>query len=139
MTARTNILRVLRHHGLESAITDIEEHEANIFARPDGRRTLWLYVRENRWTRDPVSPAKLHPGAFVSYRERIAGKPALQVCWLRDGRVDIDLDFYNPWGGDLVSFIGHGAEVAWNLLRRAKTNQKQMARALGRRLGREIA
>ena len=138
MTARTNILRVLRHHGLESAITDIEEHADRIFARPDGQ-ALWLYVRENRWTRDPVSPAKLHPGAVVSYREPGAVMPAMQVCWFLDGRVEIDLDFAAPLGGDLASLVVHGFEVAWNWIRLRKTNQKQMAKALDRRFGKEIA
>ncbi|HWR49905.1 MAG TPA: hypothetical protein VN428_02290 [Bryobacteraceae bacterium] len=136
MTARVNILRALRHLGLDNAIADIVPAEDRIWARPVGDALL-DHIQAHRWTKDPGDPSALHSGAVSSYREPGAVMPALQVCWLVDGRVEIDLDFAAPLGGDLASFVVHGAEVLWHWLRRTKTNQFRMAKALDKRFGKE--
>ena len=73
MTARQNILRVLRHHGLESAIADIEEHADRIFARPDGQ-ALWLYVRENHYVIPPM-------GSPQNNTVTVTTMPTPAGCW----------------------------------------------------------
>jgi hypothetical protein len=136
VTARTNILRALREIGLADAITDIQAGEDRIWAQPVGEM-LWHRITERGWTRDPGDPGRLHTGAVSSYREPGAVMPAIQVCFLEDGRVEIDLDFAAPLGGDVASFVVHAIEVAWHWLRGTKTNQVRMAAALDKRFGHE--
>jgi hypothetical protein len=139
MTARENITRALRQAGMSNWFFDIEERDGKtdrIYATPLFTfRHMADEFRRLGWRKDPGNPSILHDGAVASFREPVAGKPALQVCLLCDGKVEIDLDFFNPWGGDVLSFVGHGIEVAWNWITRTKTNQVRMARALDKRFG----
>lgn len=132
VTARENIARVLAHLGLSDAVVITAEEADRVYAVPvDG--TIRRYVREAGWTKDPTDPSALHDGALESWREPGAVIPALQVCFLRDGRMEMDLDIAAPLGGDVVSFVVHAAEVARHWLSRTKTDQKRMARLLDKR------
>jgi hypothetical protein len=134
VTARANIERALAHLGLLSCVVITAEADDRVYGIPvDG--SLRRYVREAGWRKDPGDPSGLHDGALESWREPGAVIPALQVCFLKDGRVEIDLDIAAPLGGDVVSFVVHAAEIAWHWLTRSKTDQKRMAKLLDKRFG----
>lgn len=137
-TTRLNILRALGHAGLWlyiEALTVIEEQKDRIIVRVSNPQTLIAALNGGAWTQDFISPSFWHPNGKTSYREPGAVIPSLQICFRTDGLVDIDLDFFNPWGGDVVSFVGHGIEVGWHWLTRTKTSPTRMARALDKRFG----
>ncbi len=139
-TALSNISRALNELDLYYYFTNYRERAD----RPYGIDATPLLTFEalrsklaaRDFRRDPGKPLQSsHPGGLESWREGGAVSPALQICLLENGDVDIDLDFFNPWGGDLVSFIGHGLEVLWHWIRGTHTNQRLMAKALDRRFG----
>jgi hypothetical protein len=135
MTARANIERVLAHHCLSDAVVITAEEIDRVYGIPvDG--TLRRYVEDRKWTEDPGESEKFsHDGALASYREPNAVIPSMQICFLCDGRVEIDMDIFNPFGGDGVSLIGHGLEYIWHKVTRTKTNPRRMARLLDKRFG----
>jgi hypothetical protein len=138
-TALQNITRALRETYILHLFSCIEEREGKpdrVYAIPTCPfRQLREELRERGWTKDPGDPAVLHSGAIESWREGGAVMPALQICFLLGGAVEIDLDFAAPLGGDVASLVVHGAEVFWHWLWNTKTNPKRMAKALDRRFG----
>jgi hypothetical protein len=138
-TARYNIMRALGHAGLRSYVeTVIEEQKDRIIVRVTSPQMLVAELKLEGWSRDAIRPSFWHSKGLISYREPGAVIPSLQICFRADGLVDIDLDFFNPWGGDLVSFIGHGIEVGWHWISRTKTSPARMAKALDKRFGEEL-
>jgi hypothetical protein len=118
--------------GIAGTITDIEEGQDRIWAKPIGS-VLFDYIVQNGWTIDFIKPSLLHEGAKTSYREPNAVMPALQVCFLDNEKVEIDLDFANPIGGDVASLVVHAFEVGWHWIRRTKTNPVRMSKAIDKR------
>lgn len=135
MTASENIGRALRCVGLADDVDLVAEAADRVFYRPSPRLRGKLVTRG--WTRDPVSPEMLHAGAEESWREPGAVMPALQICFLRGGLVEADLDFAAPLGGDVVSAVVHFGEFLWHTVTGTRTNQRRMARALDRRFGKD--
>ena len=130
-TARQNIERALRHTYLFDLVEVTGEAEDRIYAVPHFDAELLCGMG---WTEDPKCVArKMHEGAVESYREPGAVMPALQITFLKDGKVDIDLDLAAPLGGDVASAVVHFCEVVWHKVSRTKSNQQRMAEWLNRR------
>ena len=62
--------------------------------------------------------------AVAGWREDVS-RAAAQVIWHRDGRIEVDFDYWNP--RDVVGIVGHLAEVAVNKVRRRKTDPWKVA------------
>lgn len=68
----------------------------------------------------------LHPGMLSTWREG-TNNLSMQVTFMRNGSVQIDIDPNNP----MFNFLGHAGDVAWDWLASTDTNYGAVANAFG--------
>lgn len=138
-TARENIERGLKAIGLACYVGSIVEERADrIIAIPSPyledelkRRCEPGYAPDSCWKRDAVVSGS-HGKGVRSYREASGCHPAMQICFRKDGKIDVDYD-YAAAGVDVVSASWHSWEFITNWLTGRKTDQRRVASLLDRR------
>lgn len=135
-TSDQNVLRVLKHLGVERSIRITLVKADRVFGWPVSDELL-RHVVLNQWRQDPPADVQRMHGAFISFREPDV-RPALQVVLHRADNsdawpyfVELDLDENAPvgaWGE-----IRHGWELLRNAVTRRKTDQAKIAAMLDQR------
>ena len=103
-------------------------------ADEDNWERRWKNGSRKHWTSELKSTAKMeHKGAVASFREKTS--PSLQITFLENGKIDIDLDFHGAKKGllGLPSLFLHLSEALHNWVTRKKTDEEKMRLALIRR------
>lgn len=139
-TAYNNIMRVLRHLGLDKTLTVYGVGVDRIYASPIGT-TLEDYAKSHQWMRDPACIVeRLHGGGW-SYREPDGTHPAMQLVFhpVADSRIVVEIDLDESAPVDVVGALWHLKEVATNHIFNRKTDPKTIAYLLDRRFGKEEA
>lgn len=141
-TARTNIERVLRHLGLDSAIAITREEKDRVYGWPITDTLMRRVVLEG-WQPELKESAEFFHGSEISYRE--PASPGLQVVFHKPEEpnppaeyfIELDLDFHPPQIRKPWTFILHGLETGRNWITGKKTDPVAMSAALDKRFGKE--
>ena len=154
ITSLDNVLRGLRHLGLEDAFIPVRVEEDRVYGWDRGGALL-AYVKLMNWDTDLIEIANaFHKGNFrvndfvvgevvLSAREPMkngqAVYPAMQIVFYSwpPNFVSIDYDIASPLTWNPVSTLIHIAEVVWHWITGTKTSQKRISKLLDRRFGKE--
>ena len=144
ITSLDNVLRGLRHLGLEDAFIPVRVEEDRVYGW-DRDGALLAYVELMNWDTDLVEIANAFHGGQVklSAREPMqngqAVCPAMQIVFYSwpPNFVSIDYDIASPLTWNIVSTLFHIAEVVWHWITGTKTSQKRISKLLDRRFGKE--
>ena len=145
-----NVLRVLRYLGLEKhlAVEALGPDERYVILRACDFMAL-EYMTVNGWSRDPGPVSRrMHGGSRCSFREPGGVRPALQMSQMWDGVTYLDgetpvhyfladLDAEAPNLTQPFQSIKHGIMALWHKVSGSKTDQRDIARMLDKRLGPE--
>lgn len=139
-TIKENVLRILTHYGLQDSVVITLEMPDRVYAWPTSD-SLRDFLISNKWDVSLDKITSINHGDGHSYREPGAVHPAMQIVLHpsknRDATwpywAEIDIDFWSPLGGDLVSLLGHTIEVAHNKIHHELTDQEKISRLLDER------
>ena len=138
-----NVMRVLRHLGLEESLKVTSAAKDRVYAWPLDDSLLEHMVL-NWWSRDMPMAAETHHGTKISFREPGRVAPALQVCMHQPTAqesadapakyfFEIDLDYSAPSLTNPLSWFRHGWEVIANAVSGHLTDQAKISSMLDRR------
>jgi hypothetical protein len=135
-TIKDNVLRMLAHYGLQDSINITRVSPDRVAGWPTSE-ALRDFLVANKWAVCLDKITSINHGNGHSFREPGAVHPAMQIVLHPDDNsviwpywVEIDIDFWSPLGGDLVSLVGHTIEVAHNTIHHDLTDQEKISRLL---------
>lgn len=128
---------MLTHYGLQDSINITRVKPDRVAGWPTSE-ALRNFLFSNKWDVCLDKITSINHGNGHSYREPGAVHPAMQIVlhpvdylgspwpyW-----AEIDIDFWSPLGGDIVSLVGHTIEVAHNKIHHDLTDQEKISQLL---------